>query len=82
MEDLESAAVELGIIHDFNRSRNSRDNGSMERIFSTDEEEFSQVADLPADVAGPKAAMPAGNDTFETVRPQQALGYQTAGQFY
>ena len=57
-------------------------NGRVERIFRTDEEEFYQVEELPADLGGLEAALLAWNYLYETVRPHQAPGYKTPDQFY
>ena len=58
-------------------------NGRIERSFRTDEEEFYEVEDLPADLVGMvEQALLAWNHTCETVRPHQALGYKTPDQFY
>ena len=60
----------------------------MERSFRTDEEEFYQVEELPADVGGLQTALFAWNQVYERVRPacpgrpHQALGYKTPEQFY
>jgi transposase InsO family protein len=50
--------------------------------FRTDEEEFYQVEELPADLGGQEAALLRWNQIYETVRPHQALGYKTPDQFY
>lgn len=54
----------------------------MERSFRTDEEEFYQVEELPADLGGLEPALQAWNQLYERVRPHQALGYKTPEQFY
>ena len=48
-----------------------------ERSFRTDEDEFYQVEELPADLGGLEAALLAWNHLYETVRPHQALVYKT-----
>ena len=68
--------------HYFNRPNYLQGNGRIERSFRTDEEEFYQVEDLPADLGGLEQALLAWNRTYETVRPHQALGYKTPDQFY
>jgi transposase InsO family protein len=40
------------------------------------------VEESPADVGGLEAALLAWNQVYETVRPHQALGYETPDQFY
>ncbi len=57
-------------------------NGRVERAFRTDEEEFYQVEELPADLGGQEAALQRWNRVYETVRPHQALGYLTPDEFY
>ena len=81
LKDFQAASAELRITHYFNRSL-PPGNGRIERSFRTDEEEFYQVADLSTDLGGLQIALLAWNRTCETVRPHQALGYQTPGQFY
>lgn len=73
---------ELELIHYFNRPNYPQGNGRIERSFRTDEEEFYQVEDLPADLGGLEAALLRWNQVYETVRPHQALGYLTPEQFY
>ena len=73
---------ELGLIHYFNRPNYPQGNGQIERSFRTDEEEFYQVEELPADVGGLEAALLRWNQVYETVCPHQALGYKTPDQFY
>ena len=73
---------ELKLAHYFNRPNYPQGNGRIERSFRTDEEEFYQVEDLPADLSGLEQALLRWNHTYETVRPHQALGYKTPEQFY
>ena len=72
----------LELTHYFNRPNYPQGNGRVERCFRTDEEEFYQVEELPADLGGLEAALLAWNRIYETVRPHQALGYLTPDQFY
>ncbi len=76
------AVRELKLSHYFNRPNYPQGNGQVERSFRTDEEEFYQVEDLPADLGGLEAALLAWNQVYEQVRPHQALGYKTPEQFY
>ena len=76
------AAEELQLLHYFNRPNYPQGNGQIERTFRTDEDEFYQVEDLPADLGGLEAALLAWNRVYERVRPHQALGYQTPDEFY
>ncbi|MFQ5987676.1 MAG: helix-turn-helix domain-containing protein [Dehalococcoidia bacterium] len=72
----------LKLTHYFNRPNYPQGNGQVERSFRTDEEEFYQVEELPADLGGLEAALLAWNRVYETVRPHQALGYKTPDEFY
>ena len=76
------AELKLTLTHYFNRPNYPQGNGRDERSFRTDEEEFYQVEELPADLGGLEAALLRWNHVYETVRPQQALGYKTPEQFY
>jgi len=76
------AVAALRLTHYFNRPNYPQGNGRVERSFRTDEEEFYQVEELPGDLAGLQAALLAWNQVYESVRPHQALGYLTPGQFY
>ena len=82
LKEFVAAASELNLPHYFNRPNYPQGNGRIERSFRTDEEEFYQVEDLPADLGGLEQALLAWNHTYETVRPHQALGYRTPDQFY
>ena len=73
---------ELQLALYFNRPNYPQGNGRIERSFRTDEEEFYQVEELPADLGGLEAVLLAWNRVYETVRPHQALGYKTPEQFY
>ena len=76
-------AVEgLKLTHYFNRPNYPQGNGRVERSFRTDEEEFYQVEELPADLGGLEVALLAWNEVYEQVRPHEALGYKTPEQFY
>lgn len=76
------AVQELKLPHYFNRPNYPQGNGRVERSFRTDEEEFYQVVELPAQMSGLEAALLAWNQVYEQVRPHQALGYKTPEQFY
>jgi transposase InsO family protein len=82
LKEFGAAIAELQLTHYFNRPNYPQGNGRIERSFRTDEEEFYQVEDLPADLGGLQQALLAWNRTYETVRPHQALGYKTPDQFY
>jgi transposase InsO family protein len=80
--DFAVGARRLGLTHYYNRPYYPQGNGRIERCFKTDEEEFYQVEDLPADLRGLDRKLQAWNHTYETVRPHQALGYLTPEAFY
>lgn len=82
MKDFTAAAAELQVIPYLNRPNYPQGNGRVERAFRTDEEEFYQVEDQPADRGGLEAKLQAWNHVYETVRPHQALGYLTPDEFY
>ena len=76
------AARELELTHYFNRPNYPQGNGRVERSFRTDEEEFYQVEELPADLDGLLQALLSWNQTYERIRPHQALGCKTPEGFY
>ena len=76
------AIKELHLTQYFNRPNYPQGNGRIERSFRTDEDEFYQVEELPSDAAALEAALLQWNYVYETVRPHQALEYQTPEQFY
>lgn len=82
LKEFGPTVAELQLTHYFNRPNYPQGNGRIERSFRTDEEEFYQVEELPADLGGLEAALLAWNRVYETVRPHQALGYKTPEQFY
>jgi putative transposase len=82
LKDFETKVAELKLTHYFNRPNYPQGNGCIERSFRTDEEEFYQMEELPADICGLEAALIAWNQVYERVRPHQALGYKTPEEFY
>ena len=82
LKDFGPVVEELKLIHYFNRPNYPQGNGCIERSFRTDEEEFYQVEELPADLGGQEAALLRWNKVYQSVRPHQALGYKTPDQFY
>ena len=82
LKDFATTVKALQLLHYFNRPNYPQGNGQVERSFRTDDEEFYQVEELPADLGGLEAALLAWNRVYETVRPHQALGYKTPEQFY
>ncbi len=82
MKDFAAAAGELQVIQYVNRPHYPQGNGRVERAFRTDEEEFYQVEELPADLGEAATALQRWNRVYETVRPHQALGYLTPDEFY
>ena len=75
---LGAVVEELRVLHYFNRPNYPQGNGRVERSFRTDEEEFYQVEELPAEWGRLETALRAWNQVYETVRPHQALGYPSA----
>ena len=75
-------AAALNLPHYFNRPNYPQGNGRVERSFRSDEEEFYQVEELPADLGGLETALLTWNQVYESVRPHQALGYLTPDEFY
>lgn len=82
LKDFGTKVAELKLTHYFNRPNYPQGNGRVERSFRTDEEEFYQVEDLPADLGRLEAALLAWNQVYEQVRPHEALGYKTPEQFF
>ncbi|MEK7874473.1 MAG: DDE-type integrase/transposase/recombinase [Chloroflexota bacterium] len=82
LQAFQATAEALHLPHYFNRPNYPQGNGRIERSFRTDEEEFYQVEELPAEMSGLEAALLRWNRIYETVRPHQALGYKTPDQFY
>ena len=82
MTDFITAAQAVSIIPYVNRPNYPQGNGRVERSFRTDEDEFYQVEDWPADLGGLGTALLRWNRVYETVRPHQALGYLTPDEFY
>jgi putative transposase len=82
LKDFGSKVKELKLTHYFNRPNYPQGNGCIERSFRTDDEEFYQVEELPAELGRLEAALEAWNQVYEQVRPHQALGYKTPDQFY
>lgn len=82
MQAFQAAAAALHLPHYFNQPNYPQGNGRVERSFRTDEEEFYQVEELPAELSGLEAALLRWNQVYKTVRPHQALGYKTPKQFY
>ncbi len=80
--DFGRAVSELKLVHYFNRPNYPQGNGRVERSFRTDDEEFYQVEELPADLGGQESALLAWNHVYENVRPHQALAYRTPEEFY
>jgi transposase InsO family protein len=82
MKEFGQAASGLGLTHYVTAPYHPQSNGRVERAFRTDEEEFYQVAELPAGVPALENALQHWNQVYETVRPHQALGYLTPDEFF
>jgi putative transposase len=80
--ELTKAATDLSLPHYLNRPNYPQGSRRVERPFRTDEEEFYQVEEPPADLGGPQSALSAWNKVYEGLRPHQALGYLTPDEYY
>ena len=77
------AIQELDMVCYFNQPHYPQGNGQIERSFRTDEEEFYQVEDLPADLGGFDDALQVWNrQVYERAGPQEALGHKTPEEFH
>jgi transposase InsO family protein len=61
--------------------RSPKLNGCVERAHRTHIEEFYEVDDFPLDMAGLNRALRSWENTYNTIRPHQALGYLTPQQY-
>ena len=61
--------------------RSPKLNGSVERAQRTHTEEFYEVSDAELTVPALNRALQGWERTYNTVRPHQALGYQTPQEF-
>ena len=61
--------------------RSPKLNGHVERAHRTHTEEFYEVVDLPLEVQALNQALQDWENTYNTIRPHQALGYLTPRQY-
>ncbi len=80
--DFERACQERGIRLFVLPPRSPKLNGHVERAQRTHQEEFYQVVDLPETIGELRQKLRAWETVYNTVRPHQALGYQTPWEFY
>ena len=81
MADFEQACAERGISLYTLPPRSPKLNGCVERSNRTHTEEFYEVTDAEPDLAGLRPALLAWEETYNTIRPHQALGYLTPAEF-
>ena len=61
--------------------RSPRLNGHVERAHRTHQEEFYDLVEIPELLAGHNALLRQWEDTYNNVRPHQALGYLTPNEY-
>ena len=81
MADFEQACADRGIALLTLPPRSPKLNGCVERANRTHTEEVYEVADAEPDLAGLRPALLAWEETYNTVRPHQALGYLTPAEY-
>lgn len=81
MAEFEAACAERRIALYTLPPRSPKLNGAVERANRTHTEEFYEVTDAEATLAGLRPALLAWEAVYNTVRPHQALGYLTPAQF-
>ena len=81
MAEFEQACADRGIVLLTLPPRSPKLHGSVERADRTHTEEFYEVTDAEPSVGGLRPALRAWEQTYNTVRPHQALGYLTPAEF-
>jgi transposase InsO family protein len=81
MAEFEQACAERGITLFTLPPRSPKLNAHVERSNRTHTEEFYEVTDAEATLAGLRPALRAWETTYNTVRPHQALGYLTPAEY-
>jgi transposase InsO family protein len=81
MAEFEATCAERGIALLTLPPRSPKLNGSVERANRTHTEEFYEVTDAEATLAGLRPALLEWETTYNTVRPHQALGYLTPAEY-
>ena len=82
MGEFEQACAEQGIRLFALPPRSPKLNGCVERGNRTHTEEFYEWSTAKPSVAGLAPALREWEDTYNTIRPHQALGYLTPAQFW
>lgn len=81
MAEFEQACADRGIALLTLPPRSPKLNGAVERANRTHTEEFYEVTDAEATLAGLRPALLAWEAVYNTVRPHQALGYLTPAEY-
>jgi len=77
----EAACAQLGIALYVLPPRSPRLNGHVERAHRTHQEEFYDLTEVPDDLPGHNALLRRWEETYNNVRPHQALGYLTPNEY-
>ena len=81
MADFESACAARGVLLFVLPPRSPKLHGSVERANRTHTEEFYELTDAEPDLASLQNALREWEGVYNTIRPHQALGYQTPAEF-
>jgi len=81
MAEFEQACADRGIALLTLPPRSPKLNGCVERANRTHTEEFYEVTDAEATLAGLRPALLAWETVYNTIRPHQALGYLTPAEY-
>ena len=81
MAGFEQACAERGIALYTLPPRSPKLNGAVERANRTHTEEFYEVTDAEATLAGLRPALLGWETVYNTIRPHQALGYLTPAEY-
>jgi len=77
----EAACQALGIQLFVLPPRSPKLNAQVERGHRTHQEEFYELVEVPEDLAAHNALLRAHEETYNSIRPHQALGYLTPNEF-
>jgi transposase InsO family protein len=77
----EATCAELGIKLFVLPPRSPRLNGHVERAHRTHQEEFYELTEIPEPLADHQALLRRWEETYNNVRPHQALGYRTPNEY-
>ena len=81
MAEFEQACAARGIALLTLPPRSPKLNGSVERANRTHTEEFYEVTDAPAELGALRLALRDWEETYNRIRPHQALGYLTPAEY-